>query len=112
MSSKIALILSLIYFIFFFLLGIDVMSIQLFYSRLDSKSIGISYDISSTGKSDNAYITSLEEKYHVTIKNVSNEHPEFGEMVEYILEKDYQPIILSTSILEIKIKRIAVVGYY
>lgn len=112
MSSKIALLISMLYFALLFLLGIDLALIQAQYSDLDSKSIAVTYEISSHGDASKSFIKELEEKYNVSIINISNSSPEFGDVVTYTLEKYYQPLILSSSSLAIRIKRVAVVGYY
>lgn len=112
MSSKLGLIISMLFFTLFFLLGVDVMCIQYYYSDLDAKSVAISYNISKVGRSDSEFISSLEERYNVRISNISPENPEFGDMVEYIVEKDYKPIIVSSDVLVLKIKRTTVIGYF
>ena len=112
MSSKIGLILSTLFFALFFFLSVDVLSIQYFYSDLDAKSISIGYEISKRMEIDRDFIVSLEEKYHITISDISPEEPEFGDMVTYTLSRTYQPIVVSREAMEIKVKRSIVIGYY
>lgn len=112
MSSKLSLIISMLFFALFFLLCLDIMTIQFYYSDLDSKSIAISYDISRKGDIDDEYISSLEEKYKLQISDVSPKHPEFGDTVEYIVIREYKPIIVSLNPISIKVKRTTMIGYY
>ena len=84
MSSKLSLIISMLFFALFFFLCIDIMTIQFYYSDLDSKSISISYDISRKGDIDETYI----------------------------VVREYKPIIISPNPIEIKVKRTTMIGYY
>lgn len=112
MSSKLGLIISMIFFMMFYMLSVDVICIQYFYSDLDTKGVVISYDISKCLEIDEEYISSLEEKYKVKISDVSPEEPVFGDMVSYTLIRTYKPIIISRDEIVIKVKRSAVCGYY
>ena len=112
MSSKIGLLISLVFFTMFFLLSIDIICIQFYMSDLDSKSTIISYEISRLSKIDNDSIKNLEDKYQVSILNISNRTPNFGDVVSFTIEKDYRPIIVSNDEMEIKIERSTVIGYY
>ena len=112
MSSKIGLIVSMLFFTLFFLLCVDVMLIQFNYSDLDAKSISISYDISRKGKADDEYINELENRYQVKISNVSIKQPEFGDMVEYVVYREYTPIIVKRETMLLRIKRSTIIGYY
>lgn len=112
MSSKIGLLLSLVFFALFFVLSIDVMCIQYCFSDLDSKSVMIGHELSMLEEIKNEDIHELEDKYHVVISNVSNTHPLFGDMIEYTLLKEYQPLIVSNEVMEIKVNRTTISGYY
>ena len=61
MSSKIGLLISLIFFSLFFLLSIDIMCIQFHYSDLDSKSVFVAYDISRTEELNEEAIKQIED---------------------------------------------------
>lgn len=112
MSSKLGLIISMVFFMMFYTLSVDVICIQYFYSDLDTKSVAIGYDISHTYEIDEEYIASLEEKYHVTISDISPLEPDFGDMVSYTLTRSYKPIIVSRNEIQIKVRRETVCGYY
>lgn len=112
MSSKIGLLISLIFYSLFFVLSVDVMCIQYFYSDLDSKSIGVGYDIARLEVISDEDIAHIEERHHVDIIDVSNRHPNFGDVVEYVVLKEYKPMIVSNDVMELKVRRSVVIGYY
>ena len=112
MSSKIGLLISLVFFALFFLLSMDVMSIQYHYSDLDNQSIVIGYKLARVELISDEVISELEEKHHVIITNISNRTPCFGEVVNYTLLREYQPIIVSNEVMEFKVNRSVVIGYY
>ena len=112
MSSKLGLIISLMFFALFFSLSIDVICIQYFYSDLDSKSVLIGYELGRMKSINDESIHNLEDKYHVNIKDISNKDPKFGDVIEYVITVNYQPIIVSNEVMELQISRSTVIGYY
>lgn len=112
MSSKIGLILSMVFVSLFLMLGVDLISIQYLYSSLDSISISISYSFSKTKEIKPDYVTYLNDKYHIEITDISNYEPIYGERVEYKINRKYQPLIVSQDEMILSISRVAIVGYY
>ena len=112
MSSKLGLLISLVFFAMFFALSIDTMCIQYYYSDLDSISVIIGYEISHLENITDENIRVLEEKHHVIISDISNKEPQFGDVVSYVLYKEYTPIIVANNPIPIKIERSTVIGYY
>ena len=112
MSSKIGTILSLIFVTIFFLMGIDLLSLQTTYSSLDSKAVSISYLISKTGNVTNALINNIEETYKVDFTCLSNCSPLFGDIVYYSISVNFNPIMLSDSTYIVTIQRQAIIGFY
>ena len=112
MSSKFGLLLSLLFFTLFFALSMDVISIQYLYAELDNKSSSIGYELSLRPSLEDKYIKDLEEKYEVSIVNVSNRNPSFGDVIEYSVSRSYKPLIISQEEMPIVIKRTTVMGYY
>lgn len=112
MSSKIGLIISMLFVAIFFLFGIDLICLEFNYSDIDSKSINISYYFSKSGRIDEEFVNTLEEKYNVDIIINNDRVPEFGEEINYLLVRDYKPIVLSNDPISIRIRRSAIVGYY
>ena len=72
----------------------------------------IGYELSSLGEIKQEDINDIEERYHVIITHISNPSPSFGDMIEYTLLKEYQPLIVSNDIMELKIERTTICGYY
>ena len=112
MSSKLGLILSMFFFSLFFLLSIDVVFIQYFYNDLDHKGISIGYEISKCMEISDDFIASLEEKYHITISDISSKEPDFGDVVNYTIQCVYHPLIVSRNDMKITVQRSTVIGYY
>lgn len=112
MSSKMGLILSMIFITLFFSLGIDMVSIQIIYSDLDAKSVPISYRISEHGIIDESLIATIEQDFNVKFTCKSNCQPRFGDTVTYVISKDYKPIVIKKETMSVAIERSAVIGYY
>lgn len=112
MSSKISFILSLIFVSLFFVMGIDLISIQAIYSDLDSKSGAISYRISEYGTIDDSLVSYIESKYKVTFECLDKCSPMFGDEVQYRISKEYKPLFVSKDVMKLSVTRFAVIGYY
>ena len=112
MSSKLGLIISLAFFSLFFVLSVDLMCVQYYYADLDNKSVVIGYELAHLDSYSNENIASIEDRYDVSIVDISNLNPGFGDSIDYILLKEYKPIIISNNVMEIKVKRSIVRGYY
>ena len=112
MSSKIATILSMIFVAIFFLLGIDLLSLKTMYSSLDSKAISISYHISKSGKLDAELVSYIENTYNVEFNCLTHCTPMFGDIVDYTISCEFNPLLISESTYVVAIKRQAIIGYY
>ena len=112
MSSKLGLILSMVFVTLFFAMGLDMICVQVIYNDLDSKSIAISYQISQYGTINSDIKNAIENKYHVTFTCVDNCSPKFGDVVTYQIAKDYRPIIIQKEAMTISVERSAIIGYY
>lgn len=113
MSSKIGLILSLIFVAFFTLLACDMMSIQYIYGDLDAKSTSIAYLISKNKLVDDSLIETIEERYSVMFTCTSNcNNIQSGDVVTFQISKTYKPIIISKQTLTICVNREAIISYY
>ena len=111
MSSKLGIMLSMIFITIFFAFGLDLVSIQFIYNDLDSKSIAISYEISRYGTLNESFKDSLEQKYNVSFTCKSYCTPMFGDVVTYVISKDYKPLIINKDTMTISVERNAVIGY-
>ena len=112
MSSKLGLILSMIFVTLFFAMGLDLVCVQVIYNDLDAKSVAISYQISQYGTINNEIKAAIENKYKVTFTCVDNCSPKFGDIVTYQIAKDYRPIIIQKELMTISVERSAIIGYY
>ena len=112
MSYKLGMILSMIFVLSFLLLGGDMMCLSAAYSELDATSITIGYVIAKSGRVDDEFLDLIEEKYNVTFLDVSPKNPSYGDVVDFIIYRNYHPIILSNDDIALKAKRTTVVGYY
>lgn len=111
MSSKVGLILSMLFVTLFFALGLDLISVQFIYNDLDAKSVAISYRISEYGTIDDNIKSNIESTFGVTFKCTSNCSPLFGDVVTYTISKNYKPVIIDKNTMTISIERNAVIGY-
>ena len=112
MSSKISLILSMVFVVMFFLFAGDMISLQFAYSNLDATSVTISHLIGESYVVDNAFISQVEAKYNITFILLSEIDPHFGDVVDYIIRSEYKSIVISDHSIPLSIKRSSVVGYY
>ena len=112
MSSKLGLILSFIFVSLFFLLGIDLLTLQFALTDLDTKSINISYLISKKATLNEELITYIEETYNVDFECHNNETPIYGDVIDYTISSIYKPIIISKEEMKLTIKRYVIIGYY
>ena len=111
MSSKLGLVLSMIFVTMFFAFGLDLICIQFIYNDLDAKSVAISYKISQYGTVNETLKQNIEETFEVEFNCVSNCSPMFGDTVTYIIAKEYKPMIINKDTMTISVKRNAVIGY-
>ena len=112
MSSKLGLMLSMVFVVMFFLLAGDMVCISNVYASLDSKSITISYLIAKSARADEEFLSTIEDKYNVTFLTVSPSNPSVGDVVDFVIYQNYQPLILSKEEIVVKARRQAVLGYY
>ena len=112
MSSKIGLLLSMIFVALFFLFGADLISLQSAYSTLDSKANNISYIISRNGVVDDAFINYIETTFNVDFTCEKHLNPEFGEKIIYQISTKYSPLIISHGDMTLTVERMTIVGFY
>ena len=112
MSSKIGLILSMIFMIAFLLLGGDVLCLSATYSTLDSNSISIGYLIAKTGRTDSEYLKYLEESFKVQFLSITPEDANNGDVVKFTIYKMFDPMLISSTPIKLTASRTTVIGYY
>ena len=101
----------MIFVAMFFSFGIDLINIQFIYNDLDAKSVAISYKISEHGTVDESLKQNIESTFKISFRCTSNCSPMFGDVVTYVISKDYKPFIINQDSMSISIERNAVIGY-
>ena len=112
MSSKIGTILSMLFVVLFFLFGTDLMCLQYAYSELDSKGITIAYQISKNSRIDSDFLTFLSNKYEVEVIADSSQPAEFGDVVKFVINDTFDPLVISNQEMVLSLSREAIIGYY
>ena len=112
MSYKISLIFSMIFVSLFFLFAGDMVSLQFAYSNLDATSITISHLISESISVNQQLINDIESQFNVDFTLLNNEEPLFGDVVVFIISKEYHSMIISNNVMLLSVKRSSVLGYY
>ena len=112
MSSKIGFVLSLIFVFVFFLFGGDLVGIQYVYTSLDAKSVTIAYKIAKDARADEEYITSLENEFNVILEITNEITPLYGDECNFIVSTYYNPLVVSTIEIPLRVQRSTVLGYY
>ena len=112
MSYKLGMILSMIFVVAFLLLGGDMICISACYSQLDNKSIAIGYLIAKSGRVDDEFLHTIEENYQIKFLTISPSSPSYGDVVDFVIYQNYNPLILSNDPITLKASRTTVVGYY
>ena len=112
MSYKISLILSMIFVSLFFLFAADMVSLQFAYSNLDATSITISHLISKSVAVDETLTKNIEDEFHVDFILLNQEEPLFGDVVDFVITREYKAMVISSQTMLISVKRSSVLGYY
>lgn len=82
------------------------------YSALDSNSISIGYLIAKSGRVDDEYLSYLEGSFHVHFLKVTPSNPTQGDVVEFTIYRNYDPLVISNSVIRLTASRTTVIGYY
>lgn len=104
--------MSLLFAIQILILGSDIFSVQLVHSELDALALTVGHSISQSGRLSQElydYVASYTSTELVCLLNCQ---PRFGDTVTFIVQRQYDPLILSDQTLLIRVKRSTVVGYY
>lgn len=112
MGSKIGLILSFLLVINIFILGSDLINIQIIYTNLDAVSMTAGQLIIENGGIDGGIADFVRERANASIVCVNNCTPRFGDTYTYSVTTFHDTIIMSQEPLEITIVRSVVIGYY
>ena len=112
MSSKLGLILSMLFVAMFFAFAGDMVSLQFAYTHLDSISVTIGKLISEEKTINQTFINNVEQEFDIDFILLNEEEPLFGDVVNYVIVKDFKPMIISSESITLSIQRSSVIGYY
>jgi len=116
MSHILGTIFGLTTIFMMFVFGVDLVTIQNIYTNLDALSTQANYVISKNGylteKTKSVFLSSYNTSIYPIETNTLARSYEEGFIYGYYLEKDYSPIAISKSTINIKIKRFAVINIY
>lgn len=112
MSSKLGLILSMLFVAMFFAFAGDMVSLQFAYTNLDSISVTIGKLISEEKTINQTFINNVEAEFNVDFILLNEEEPLFGDVVNYIIASEFQPMVISKESITLSIKRSSIIGYY
>ena len=114
MSRRIILMFSMLVAAFAFLLISDLVSIQILYSRLDNVAMTVGYHISKNGGINETIKAYVKKEVNANIYCAMDkcDAVKVGDTYEYIIAKEYVPIILPKQDNQILLKRSVVIGMY
>lgn len=112
MSYKMGFILSLIFVFQIFLLGSDILCIQVLFSQLDSAALSAGYMIANDAGITQTTIDFIAETTGGTISCTKNCSPRFGDTLVFEVVVQYDPLIMQSSPMNIVVTRSTVIGYY
>lgn len=116
MSNKLGAMLGIFMMFICFMFGVDLVAMQYNYTNMDALSTSVSYEISKNGyiskEIKKKYLNDYGLKVYPIDTNNNEQSYEEGKEYGYILEKDYSPIIISNSIIKLKIKRFTIINIY
>jgi hypothetical protein len=95
-----------------FLLGSDLVNVQIIYANLDAVAMTAGQLIVESGGITPEISNFVNEHADATIICTNNCTPRFGDTYIYDVTTSYEPIIMSAEPLDITITRSVVIGYY
>ena len=112
MSSKIGTILSMLFVALFFVFAMDMISLQYLYTELDAKGVSVAYYIAKTSRTDEEFADYLSRKYSVIVTIPQNQSHDYGDIVDFYIQSEFSPLVISNDSMSVSLKRSAVIGYY
>ena len=112
MGYKMGFILSLIFVIQIFLLGADILCVQVLYSELDSIALSAGYMIANDAGISQETADFVYETIGGTIACTKDCSPRFGDTLVYEVAVRYDPLIMQEGNMDIVVTRSTVIGYY
>ena len=111
MSYKLGLMLSLLYMMSTILLGGDIYALIAVRNHLDDIALTVAFRISKEGYVSPSTKQFIEDEgaYFRAITNIT---PRVGDTYVFEIYKEYEPIIIKKSTMEVAVRRTTVVGFY
>ena len=113
MGSKVALILSLLFVITFFIFSSDLINVQYAYSKLDAMSNNVNYIISKNYGDETpveSYVRKADPNADITFISKT---AAVGEPFFYELKTLVKTVVMNEgNPMEVRIKRSVIIGYY
>lgn len=113
MSYKLGLLLSMVFLMSVLLLAGDLLNVAVIKNSLDALATVVSYRIAKEGQVSSD-TRSLIESYGALFRLEDGERVAFriGDTVTYYLQKEYQPFVLQKEMMNVTVRRSALIGYY
>jgi hypothetical protein len=111
-GSSIGLILSFLFVINVFLLGSDLICLQIVHANLDAVAMTAGHLIVEQGGITPEIVAFVDERANATIFCVNNCTPRFGDTYIYDVTTTFETIIMSQEPMVITVTRSVVIGYY
>ncbi len=113
MSSKIGLILSMIFVAFTFLFGADLLTLQGAFTVVQNKANDIAYELEYYSCFDQEMHSYLESKYEVTITPICGfPSNTIGDSVEFSVSYKVEGLLFMPNSYTLTASRTAILGYY
>ena len=113
MSYKLGLLLSISFMMAVLLLSGDLINVSIIKNSLNALGLTVSYRIAAEGHISSALLR-LVDSYGAsfTLEDGERQSMRIGDTVTYSLSKDYDPFVLKKGVMNITVRRSAVIGYY
>lgn len=114
MAKKILAMISCLFVGISILISSDILSTQFIYTELDNISTNIGYYISKNGGITDSLRIYVKKEYNANVYCGLEDCSviKYGDTYIYILEKNYDPIIINKKSKSIKIERSVIIGQY
>lgn len=111
MAYKLGFLLSLFFLVEMMAFAGDLCSLQVLHSLLDACAITAGKKIAIEGAITTEIEAFVESEAKATIVKLTNGSPQIGEILEFKLCRDYDPLILQSSEMTVSVIRSTVIGY-
>jgi hypothetical protein len=111
MASKLGFILSLFFVIQIVAYSGDLSSLQAIHALLDAVSITAGREIALQGGITSKVVSLVRDDCGGEIYAITSTSPRVGEVYEYAIKRDFQPLVISASAMAVTVKRSVVIGY-